>query len=267
MGIVVPKPYTDELYRAEILTIIQQKIDEHPRSAQQLLGPSGVGGCERKVGWSLAYGSASDAPGGWAAHKGTVLHGWLEETFSEAERHMPDGSQRFFTELALPSSAPDILAGGTCDMYDALYQRTIDWKAPGDWTMGHARSGDLAESYYVQAQVYGAHCLLMGKPVQTVSIMYLPMAGDDLHGKSKGAVYWVWDFDPSVAENRVGNLRRIRNMLDVAPVADVLSILETKSDFCSGCPAFIGSNDRRGTCPGAGATIPAPHSNPFDAWK
>lgn len=263
MGIIVPEPRVDELYRAEILTIIQNKIDEHPRSAQSLLGPSGIGGCERKVAWSLAYGAASEGPGGWAAHKGTVLHGWLEGTFSESDRTMPDGTQRFYPEIALESSAPDILAGGTCDLYDALHQRTVDWKAPGSYSTKIVRNGEMSSTYYVQAQVYGYHLKLMGRAVSTVSIMYLPMDGDDLHSKSKGAMLFVWDYDESVAIAAIENLRRIKNLLAVAPIQNVLDIMAIKSDFCSNCPASIMSGDRRSNCPGVTVSIPKPKGNPF----
>jgi hypothetical protein len=234
MGIIVPKPREDKLYRAELLTIVQNRIDDHPRSAQQLLGPSGIGGCERKVAWSLAYGSAS-------------------------------GSQRFFTEIALESSNPDILAGGTCDLYDKLYERVVDWKFPGDWTIKGVRSGQLSESYYVQCMVYAYHATLMGMKVSSVAIGYMPMAGDDLHSDGKGAILPVWDYDESVAIDRIANLRRIKNLLDCAPPQQVFDIMDRKSDFCSNCPASIMSGDRRANCPGVSLGIPKPTGNPFNA--
>lgn len=265
MGIIVPEPHWDKLYRAELLTIVQNRIDDHPRSAQQLLGPSGIGGCERKVAWSLAYGSASDGPGGWAAAKGTQLHAWYDDIFSTVDRTMPDGSQRFFTEIALESSNPDILAGGTCDLYDKLYERVVDWKFPGDWTIKGVRSGQLSESYYVQCMVYAYHATLMGMKVSSVAIGYMPMAGDDLHSDGKGAILPVWDYDESVAIDRIANLRRIKNLLDCAPPQQVFDIMDRKSDFCSNCPASIMSGDRRANCPGVSLGIPKPTGNPFNA--
>lgn len=264
MGEVKVPPYRiDTLYRTEILTIIQNKIDEHPRSAQQEIGPSGVGGCERKVAFSLAYGAATEGPGGWAAHKGTVLHGWLDETFSSEELKMPDGSARFLTEIKLKSGSPNV-SGGTCDMYDRLKQAVVDWKLPGDYTVSKVRTGDVNPAYYIQANVYGYHSTLMGLPVSTVNLAFLPMAGDDLWGTAKGAIFCTWDYDESVAKDAIANVDRIRTMLDLAPANKVIEGMATRSDFCSSCPAYVGSSDRRGTCPGAAVQIPKPSAgNPF----
>lgn len=261
---VVPKPMFDPLYRAELLGVIQAAANANQRNFQYMIGPSGIGACERKMAFQIAYGAQSDGDNGWASHKGTVLHGWLEETFSASDRLMPDGSQRFLTEIKLDSSAPDVISGGTCDLYDRLYQRVVDWKCPGDFTMQKVRSGDWSESYYLQAQVYGYHLSLMGHPVSTVALAMLPMGGDDLWSERRGAIFAYWDFDAQVASDAIERPRRIRTMLDLSPSpSKVIDAMNTRSDFCSSCPAYIGSSDRRGTCPGAEVSIPARNGNPF----
>lgn len=242
-----PKAEPDQAYATELLSIIQSKIDEHPRSLQKMVGPSEVGGCERKLAWKLAYGGDGNRPGGWASHKGTLMHGWLDETFKGVARYMPDGSQRFYSDLKLNQIVPTV-NGGTLDLYDRLLETVVDWKVPGDGTMDKARAGNLAMGYYVQANVYGLGLQEMGFPVQRVGLAFLAQCGDELHKK---AVFRFWKFNPDVAWAALKNVERLSNMLQVAPPFKVMEISRTLSDFCQSCPAFVGNGDRRAMCPGA----------------
>lgn len=266
----VPAPGVDEIYRREILTIIQRKIDEHPRSAQAMLGPSEIGGCPTKVAFKMAYGGASDREGGWAAFKGTVLHKELDEIFKGTDRMMPDGSPRFLSDLKLPQISP-LVNGGTLDLYDRLYETVLDWKLPGSWTVKAVRGGKISPGYAIQSQVYGLGLEAMGYPVRRVALAFLPMDGDDLHSAARGAIFRFWPYDRDYALGALDYVRRIDDMIDVAGIARVLEVLPKRSDFCSSCPAFRGSGDRRATCPGVAESArqsPARKldaSNPFAA--
>lgn len=246
---IVPKPDTDKVYRDELLGIVQGQIDKHPRSAQKEIGPSEVGSCQRKVAWKMAHGGDSDAQGGWAAAKGTLIHAWLDETFSGIDRFMPDGGQRFFSDLKLAKTNPNV-NGGTLDLYDLLQQTVIDFKCPGDWTMKSVRNGTISEGYYIQTMIYGYGLEMTGRPVSRVALLFLPMAGDDLHSVARGAILLTWPYDRQVALDAFARIQRIRDMLDVAPVRKVLEVMEIKSDFCSSCPVHISSGDRRAFCQG-----------------
>jgi hypothetical protein len=266
----VPDPKVDELYRNEHLQIIQWGIDVHPRSSQFQVGPSEIGGCPTKLAWKLAYGGAGDQEGGWAAHKGTVLHAWLDHLYSgqligDKLPTMPDGSPRFFSDLKLRPISPHV-NGGTLDLYDRQRETIVDWKLPGDWTMKNVRGSKLSPGYYVQAQTY-AKTLMANNPdmkVSRIALMFLPMCGDDLKGRAKGAVFRYWDYDPEICDQAMGNIERIKNMLAVTTPQKVMEVLPKKSDFCQSCPAFAGTGDRRAVCPGA---IPkrsnSDPSNPF----
>lgn len=261
-----PPPKVDQLYRAELLSIVQMGIDAHERSHQFQVGPSEIGGCSTKLAWKLAYGGAGSREGGWAAHKGTVLHAWLDDLYSGqviAEIPvMPDGSQRFFSDLKLDPISPHV-NGGTLDLYDKLRQIIIDWKLPGDWTMKNVRNAELSEGYFVQAQQYAATLeATTDHKVSQVALMFMPMCGDDLKGPARGAVFRYWDFDPSVSEQAMAHVARIKNMLVVATPQEVMKVLPKKSDFCQSCPAFVGSGDRRAVCPGVTGRV-KDASNPF----
>lgn len=262
--ISVPKPDSDPIYRRELLAMMQAKIDEHPRSAQVQIGPSEVGGCQRKVAFKLAYGGDSDREGGWAAHRGTLIHAWLDLVFKGAERFMPDGSQRFYSDMSLDPVSEHI-NGGTLDLYDRMTETVIDWKAPGDFTVKACRGGKWSEAYFIQTQVYGMHLEAMGYPVSRVALMIIPACGDDLHSVAKGAILATWPYDQKVAVDAIAAIDRIKNMLAVAPAQKVFDIMPIRSDFCSSCPAGVYSGDRRANCPGAdvSSTKPVRDSNPF----
>lgn len=263
-----PPAREDEPYRSELLGIMQADIDSHPRSSQKQIGPSEVGSCERQVAWKLLYGGSSDKPGGFAAHRGTLFHEWLDDTFKGVDRFMPDGSQRFFSDLKLNAVSRSV-AGGTLDLYDALIQRVTDWKAPGDWSMDKVRAGNLSWGYYIQSQVYALHLQEhTDHPVRSTALFFLPACGDDLHSIRKGAVLRWWPYDREVALEALKKVERIQRMIDSGAQAQkILEIMPVKSSFCSGCPAFAGNGDRRAMCPGAssgrsGKTVDS-DKNPF----
>ncbi len=266
-----PPPKVDQLYRGELLQIVQWAIDVHPRSHQHMVGPSEIGGCPTKLAWKLAYGGAGDQEGGWAAHKGTVLHAWLDHVFAgrvigDKLPTMPDGSPRFYSDLKLEQIHPTI-NGGTLDLYDKLRETIVDWKLPGDWTMKNVRGGTLSEGYYVQAQQYAETLRrTRGFKVSKIALMFLPMCGDDLKGPAKGAVFRYWDYDPEVSRQAIENVDRINRMLAVATPQKVMEVLPRKNDFCQSCPAFAGNGDRRAVCPGVTSqrsTGKIDPSNPF----
>ncbi len=252
LEIEVPEPFEDAMYRRELLTYQQNVIDEHPRSAQAQIGPSEVGGCPTKVAWKLVHGGDSEREGGFAAHKGTLYHEWLDiHVFGRdgGPTKMPDGSQRWFSNLSLEPVVPWV-NGGTLDLYDLLHQRVIDFKVPGDYTMTAVRNGKLGLSYYIQSMIYGLGLEQQGYPVTSTGLLYIPQCGDELHAVARGAVLKLWHFDRTVALKALGNANRIKAYADEVGIAVALETLPKRSDWCASCPAFLGNNDRRATCPG-----------------
>jgi hypothetical protein len=256
-----PEMFLDEPYKHELLGIIQEGIDKHERSHQVQVGPSEVGGCARKLVWKLAYGGDGEGPGGWAAHKGTLMHAWLDEQYKECGRLMPDGTERFMSDMKLTPVSPDV-AGGTLDLYDRLHQRVVDWKVPGDGTMDKARANTLSRGYFVQAQIYAYGLVSAGHSVTSVGLMFLAQCGDDLHKK---AVARFWKYDERVAQMAFEHVARYRKLLEIAPVSKVLAMAPTMSDFCQNCPVYMGNGDRRAMCPGStkSSRVVDRDNNPF----
>lgn len=258
---------TDELQRKEYLGIIQAEMNRHERSHQYQIGPSEAGGCRTKVAWKLAYGGAGTQDAGWSAQRGTVIHAWLDQAVFGSERAplMPDGSQRFFSDMKLQPTSPHV-NGGTLDLYDRMRETVVDFKIPGDWTMKNVRSGQLSEGYRVQAQIYAYGLEQMGFPVSRCALLFMPSCADDLHSSGKGSIFRYWDYDRQVAIDAFADIARIRNMLDATTPQRVMEVLPKKDDFCSSCPASIMSGDRRAVCPGVAAKrakSSSSNANPF----
>lgn len=262
--IEVPPATSDPFYRQELLGHIQAVIDEHPRSAQAQVGPSEIGGCQSKLAWKLAYGGESHRQGGWAAHKGSVLHGWLDQAvFSKGPSLMPDGTQRWHSDMKL-NPVCEWVNGGTLDLYDRLQQCVIDFKLPGQHTMDSVRGGKLSVGYFIQSQVYGLGLEKMGYPISKTALLFLPMAGDDIHGTARGAVLRIWDYDRAVAEEAIERVAATKRLIDKVGPQEAIAMLPKISDFCSSCPAHASSNDRRAVCPGVtGRAISIQSADPF----
>lgn len=261
----VPQPSSDHIYRSELLAYIQAKIDEHPRSHQAQIGPSEIGGCPTKVAWKITHGGESDREGGWAAAKGSVLHAWLDEhVFGPQPSLMPDGTQRWYSDLKL-EPVVDWVNGGTLDLYDKLMQTVVDFKLPGDWTMKSVRAGKLSPAYYIQSQVYALGLERMGYPISKTALLFLPMCGDDLSGAARGAVLKVWPYERQVALDALERVAATKRLVEAVGLPAAMEMLPKISDFCSGCPAFVGNKDRRATCPGVTGKAVAPDksADPF----
>lgn len=257
---IVPKPDFDLEYRDELLGFIQARMDRHERGKQMEIGPSGIGACQRKIAWQLHFGAADGKRQGWAAGKGVVMHGWLdEEVFGPM-------TERFMSDLKLPQLVPEV-AGGTLDVYDIPKRTVIDFKLPGDPSMEKARRGKPPEDYYIQTNTYGLGLVKAGYPVERVGLLYLPMCGDELWSESKGAKLLTWPFDPQVAVDSLKLVQKIKGLLPVHGLHKTMEMLPTKDSFCHQSPCWTGNGHPQAICRGhrkGGATLRNP-DNPFDA--
>jgi hypothetical protein len=256
-------PVDPKVLRAELLHIIGEAIDDHPRSQQTAIGPSEVGtACDRRLAYKLAQipEAARRAPG-WRPTVGTAVHAWLEDVFT-AWSINHDGTvdkdrPRFLTETRQPVG--QILGEdleGTCDVFDTATLTALDWKVPGPSTMKAARiaanRGECWEPQYeVQAQLYALGWELRGYPVQTVAIMCLPAAGE-----LTDAVLWAEPYDRQVADDALARVERLKTVVAglgaIAP-----TILPATEAHCEYCPWYRpGSTNLTEACPGASTVAP-----------
>lgn len=254
----VPKPDQDVNYRDDLLGYMQRRMDQHPRSKQKLIGPSEIGGCPRGIAWKLSKGAANGKRSGFASGKGVIMHKWADE-----EVYGPH-TERFMSDLKLPQVVPWV-DGGTLDLYDIPKKTIVDFKFPGDPSIVKARRGKPPWGYYVQINAYGIGATKLGLDVERVALLYAPMCGDELWSTTKGAVLLSWPFDPQVAVDQYKAIKRTQDMLAVAPLGTVMSVLPTSEDFCHSRPCWRPNGHPEAICKGhrAGGSETVDPSNPF----
>jgi hypothetical protein len=193
-----------------------------PRSKQQELGMSEVGGCRRRAGYRLA-GVAPTNPGGSVqAVMGTAVHDAVERVFREMQKAglLPAGDLvehevRFAGVL------------GHLDRYDSIRQRVKDTKTTSQRWLDHIilYGADLNHTW--QGHLYGAALNQAGHPVREIVIDYL--ARDT--GKDHQVVI---PFDLKHVRDALAWLKTVRE----TPLEYLARDYEPESSFCGHCPFF-----------------------------
>lgn len=204
--------------------VIFDRMARAPRSNQAAVGPSELGGCERKLGHRLAYGKSGQVrdSSSWRPQVGTFVHAGLGAWFS--------GAPRWIADMKVGQPAP-----GTLDLYDTSTATIVDFKVVGITTLKDAKAGRVAEKYRVQLALYGLGVLELGMPVKTLALWFLPSGGvlDD-------AIYHEIEFTPelvALATRAVERRDRLKYSLRVSPdVRGFIESLEVADDYCSSCP-------------------------------
>lgn len=204
--------------------VITERMASHPRSAQSHVGPSELGGCERRLGGRLAFGKPEESdPSGlrWRPQVGTAVHALLDEWFKKENGWLSDHKVK----------EP---VAGTLDAYHVPTGTVVDWKVVGITTLKAARRGKVSEKYETQIDLYGAGMVAQGYAVNYVALCFLPSSGTLAE-----AVWHEREFDPDRAAAAVARKRKIEALLDVAPPSVVLPLLEISDDWCGpGCSTF-----------------------------
>jgi hypothetical protein len=210
-----------------ILDVIRAGMHGRARNHQSQPGPSQIGGCERKLGYHLAFGSGNGARGdeSWRPEVGTAVHAWLDELFSRAGREQG----RWLSDVEV--TAP---IAGRLDLFDTVGNEVIDFKVSGKATRDKAARGEISEKYEVQLDLYGLGMMVEGYTVARVALLFLPPAGS-----LSDSVWYSRPFDITRALAAVAKRDRIVTLLaGVGTPAGVLGLLSTTEDFCSTCPAL-----------------------------
>ena len=246
--------------QADLRRVIEQKIVEHPRSLQKLIGPSGLGTpCLRKLGHRIAQTpDAKPMPARWRPTVGTAVHAWAEGAFKNDNERM--GWDRWLTETRVwVGDIGGEMITGSCDLYDRLTKTAIDWKFPGVTTIREKRKArHPGREYRVQAHLYGkgfrrlAISDLTGEVldesflVEHVAIYFLPAAGELADG-----YYWTEPFDEAVADADLARADGIAAAIAVAGADAIIPALPTANDYCENCPQWVPSTTNLAkACPG-----------------
>jgi len=239
-----------ELVMDEYVDVIARTIANHPRSKQVRIGPSEVGqACARRLGYKLAGFPEREQPPNWKATIGTAVHSWLEDAFGQDNRRCAraGGPDRWATETRVTVGATATLGkiSGSCDLYDRVTGTVLDHKIVGPSQLKHYRASGPSAQYRTQAHLYGRGLHLLGLPVETVAICFLPRNGD-----ISEAYLWHESWDEQVALDGLDRLEGIAVAINFAGTA-ALAALPTAPVWCRNCPFFkAGSTDPAQGCPG-----------------
>ncbi len=244
----VGKPDVNEVYRQQLMSVVDHGMRGHERSKQSMIGPSELGTpCERKLAHRLAFGKHEREPS-WRPTVGTAVHAWLDAAVGRNPERLDDGSPRWLAEKRVIVGQ---LGGnpikGTSDLFDARDGVVCDWKAVGITTLKKARAGVVSDTYRGQVMMYGLGMEAAGFVVNKVGVMFLPTSGE-----LGDSVWREWAYDRELALGLIARAERISALLTIAPADKVMGIMETADDWCTSCPASIFSSnaDSGSTCTG-----------------
>ena len=235
----------------ELLQLIAQRIEFHPRSLQTAIGPSEIGhSCARRIGYKLAgHPERSDQPPNWKATVGTAVHTWMEEmldddNLSYAER-TGSGEERWFIETRVNvGDINGVDIEGSCDVFDRVTGTVIDWKTNGPGMLKKYKKAQ-SDEYRAQAHLYGRGWQRKGLAVRNVMIIHLPR-----NGELSEAHVWQEPYDEQVAIDALERATGIAVTIDALGDA-AFPMLPTADAFCRNCPFFrFGSTDLKTGCPG-----------------
>lgn len=260
-GSSIEDPADEVFGGADLLDVIRAGMQERERAPMGNIGPSMLGGCERKMGYQLAFGSdGARDDDSWIATIGTAGHAWLDDVIKRQVE--PDGTRRWYGSKWIT-----VPVRGVIDVYDAHRREIVDFKIVGATTLGKARKGEIDRKYDVQLDVYGVGMIAAGYHVERVAALFLPKT----QGLGK-AVWYSRPLDVGRAVKAVENLRRVEAIIGAAKIADesglaygptyqsALDTLTPTEDFCGSCPAL-----RAGYCKGVVKVERMPEWPAYDA--
>jgi hypothetical protein len=247
-GVQLGQPGADEddAIAGELVHFIRDAAKNAPRSRQTSIGPSEIGApCDRKIAYKILDWDKANTDGDpLASILGTGFHTWAEDAFRR-----PELGGRFIVEQRL-RIMPPLIPGGSCDLYDTLYDRVIDWKVVGDSMIRKYRAEGPKREYRVQAHTYGLGWELMGRNPREVMLAVLPRTGY-LSGM------WIWrePYNRQIALDAIARVYAIKDLIiAIDPEANpaMWSLIPADPGWgCKFCPWFRPrSTDLGEGCPG-----------------
>lgn len=234
-------------FRAEVDWLIFNALVNSPRSQQRELGPSEYAHpCSRWIAYrKLDVEPVNLSELAWRPAVGTGVHMLLERIFLDANRQLEQ--PRFLLEHKVDIGEVDgepIV--GSCDLYDRVTARSIDWKISGPDMIRKIKSaGRPGQQYVQQAHAYGRGWVRRGFPVDEVCVYYLPSNGEFDDG-----FFWSEPYDEQIVTDALARVEAITALTRTAGTA-ALSILPTEDHYCRRCPFFLpASTDVTVACPG-----------------
>jgi len=181
--------------------LVEDAIDNDPRSLQTRIGPSEIGtSCDACLVSKLAGIPEKRDGGAWLPTVGRAVHEWLETVAM-----MANGDRaRWLVETTVSvGTVGGVDITGHADLFDLHQGEVLDWKIVGPTTLKKAKpcARDAARvptvfpSYHVQRHLYGYGFTRRGLKVRTVTLAFLPRNAPSL----REAVVLSEPYDEQVA--------------------------------------------------------------------
>lgn len=237
---------------ADLIDMVREGIEAHPRSAQKEIGPSELGHpCNRWLAHRLAGTPASSVrKPPWRQAVGTAVHTdfsvWCHQW---NERH----GVRYLTDLRVMVGElyPGRPISGHLDAVDIITATVIDLKVPGATAMKtYAAGKPESPQYDVQLDCYGQGAVNAGFPVASVGILRLPAAGE-----LDSAVWKPRPHNPERAAAALQRAGAIALMVNaIGPAA--IPLQPTYDHYCQRCDYFQpDATDLTRGCPGDAVVV------------
>ena len=237
-----------EVLRDDLLGVVKEALDNHPRGLQKEIGPSELGHpCGRWLGYKLAGVPhvGIQAPK-WRPAVGTAVHTKFSDMLHAwNERH----EFRWLTDIRvwIGDLYPGRPITGHFDFFDTWTGTCGDLKVPGPSSMKRHGPGKPENPQYdVQFDSYGNGAVNAGLPVRFVGSLRLPAAGE-----LEDAVWKVRPHNPQRATDALTRAGSIAKLVDTVGTA-AIPWQDAVEHFCGTCPWYRpGSTDLQTGCPGA----------------
>ena len=202
------------------------------RSRQVEVGPSGVGGCHRRLWHELAGTEHTNDGDKLGAICGTFIHTGIEQAL---RRQDPFGD---IYELEIGVEYDGLR--GNVDCYDKVNRMVIDWKTNKKGGARYFGKGNRQQIW--QIQLYGWLLTQNGYVVEDVSLVGIPR-----DGKMKDILVHTEPYDPAIAQEALDHLNKTKQMVQIGEKPAPEKTLAFCADFCPfydpsgevGCPSTV----------------------------
>ena len=202
------------------------------RSKQVAIGPSAIGGCDRRLWHDLKQTEATNVGDKLGAILGTFIHAGLEEAI---RREDPFGVQ-YELEIAVEANG----VPGHVDCYDKINHTVIDWKT---MKKGGGRYFGASNRQQIwQIQLYGYLLTQNGYTVKDVALVGIPR-----DGKMSDILVYTEPYKENVALEALEHLENIKKMVTLEIKPAPKKPLAFCADYCPyydptgevGCPSTV----------------------------
>lgn len=218
------------------LQVIENAIQQHPRSLQKLIGPSEIGiDCDRRLLYKLAQVPEPPRPPAWKPTVGTAVHALLESYFDNANPSDSDFTNAdWITEWEVTVGqlgATPIT--GHADLFHRPTGTVIDFKIIGPRQLTKYRLHGPSNQYRTQAHLYAKGFTESGgwEPARQVAIWFLPRDGE-----LRQAHWWTEPYNPHIAAEALVRINTLYAVLNLQGLDDAIASKPLCDDeWCPWC--------------------------------